>query len=82
MTSATYVLSVNRPAPEQGVPLGGPSIAVGPDGDVLVESTDAVVVVPLQRAAIDAARVRYPGYLAIRSDLYAAAWSRLPPSRD
>ena len=77
MTSATYVLSVNRPAPEQGVPLGGPSVAIGPDGEVLVESTDPVVVVSLQRAAIDAARARYPGYLAIRSDVYAAAWSRL-----
>jgi predicted amidohydrolase len=78
LTSATYVLSVNRPAPEQGVPLGGPSIAVGPDGEVLVESTDPVVVVTLERAAIEKARARYPGYLAIRSDLYAAAWSRLP----
>lgn len=77
MTSATYVLSVNRPAPEQGVPLGGPSIAVGPDGDVLVESTDAVVVVPLQRAAIDAARARYPGYLAVNSGIYAEAWARV-----
>ena len=77
MTSATYVLSVNRPAPEHGVALGGPSIAVGPDGEVLLESTDAVAVVTLQRAAIDAARARYPGYLAINSDIYAAAWARL-----
>jgi predicted amidohydrolase len=76
LTSATYVLSVNRPAPEQHVPLGGPSTAVGPDGEVLVESMDPVVVVTLQRAAIEKARARYPGYLAIRSDLYAAAWSR------
>ena len=29
MTSACYVLSVNRPYPEQGVPLGGPSVPVG-----------------------------------------------------
>lgn len=77
LTSATYVLSVNRPAPEQGVPLGGPSVAVGPDGEVLVESTDPVVAVSLQRAAIEAARARYPGYLAIRSDVYAESWSRL-----
>jgi N-carbamoylputrescine amidase len=78
LTSAAYVLSVTRPDPEQGVPLGGPSVAIGPDGEVLVESMDPVVVVALQRAAIDAARARYPGYLAIRSDVYAAAWSRLP----
>jgi N-carbamoylputrescine amidase len=78
LTSATYVLSVNRPAPERGVPLGGPSVAVGPDGEVLVESTDPVIAVTLQRAAVEAARARYPGYLAIRSDVYAAAWSRVP----
>jgi N-carbamoylputrescine amidase len=77
MTSATYVLSVNRPSPEQGVGLGGPSIAVGPTGDVLVESLDAVVIVTLERSAIERARTRYPGYLDIRSDIYAAGWAKL-----
>jgi N-carbamoylputrescine amidase len=75
LTSATYVLSVNRPAPEQGVPLGGPSIAIDPNGDVLVESADPVVVVTLEERAIAEARRRYPGYLAVYSDLYARGWS-------
>jgi N-carbamoylputrescine amidase len=77
MTSTAYVLSVNRPSPEQGVGLGGPSIAVAPTGDVLVESPDPVVVVTLERSAIEQARSRYPGYLSIRSDVYAAGWEKL-----
>lgn len=77
MTSTAYVLSVNRPSPEQGVGLGGPSIAVGPTGDVLVESLDPVVLVTLERSAIEQARARYPGYLAIRSDVYATGWAKL-----
>lgn len=77
MTSTAYVLSVNRPSPEQGVGLGGPSIAVGPTGDVLVESCDPVVIVTLERSAIEQARRRYPGYLDIRSDVYAAGWAKL-----
>ena len=26
-------------------------------------------------------RVSYPGYLSVRSDLYASAWSAIPPRR-
>ena len=40
LTSACYVLSVNRPHPEQGVLIGGPSVAIDPRGEVLVETTD------------------------------------------
>ena len=77
LTSGSYVLSVGRPAPEDGVPLGGPSIAVGPDGQVLLETTDTVAVVTLERAAIQQARTDYPGYLPIRARLYADAWDAL-----
>jgi N-carbamoylputrescine amidase len=77
MTTATYVISVTRPGPENGVPLGGPSIVVGPDGSVVAETTDAVTVVTLERAAIAKAHEEYPGYLAVRSDLYAEGWSRV-----
>ena len=38
LTTGCYVCSVNRPATEQGVLLGGASIAVSPDGTVIVES--------------------------------------------
>ena len=75
LTGSCYVLSVNRPAPEGGTPLGGPSIAVGPDGEVLAEGTDPVIVVALEREAVRRARVDYPGYLAQRPALYARAWS-------
>ena len=42
LTSGCYVLSVNRPDPEEGVLIGGPSIAVDPNGAVLLETTDRI----------------------------------------
>jgi N-carbamoylputrescine amidase len=75
LTSALYVLSVNRPAPEDGVALGGPSITVGPDGGILLETTDTLAIVRLARSAVSQARLDYPGYLPIRSRLYAQAWA-------
>ena len=74
MTTSAYVLSVNRPAAELGVPLGGPSVVVGPGGDVIVESHDPIVVATLDRAVITAARRRYPGYLASYATLYRDGW--------
>ena len=65
------MLSVNRPAPEEGVLIGGPSIAVAPDGEVLMETTDPVAIVSIDRSVVHQARRDYPGYLAIPSDLYA-----------
>jgi N-carbamoylputrescine amidase len=81
MTSGAYVLSVNRPAEEHGVPLGGPSFAVAPTGDVLSESTDILTIVPLDRATVARAKGRYPGYLATRSDLYAEGWKHVKRTR-
>jgi predicted amidohydrolase len=77
MTSCCYVLSVNRPYPEEGVPLGGPSIAVDPAGQVLVQTTDPIAVVTLDAEVVRRARVDYPGYLPVRARLYAAAWGEL-----
>jgi predicted amidohydrolase len=74
MTSGAYVLSVNRPHEERGVKLGGPSFAVAPTGEVIVETTDAMTLVELDRAVVTRARQRYPGYLATRADLYAEGW--------
>ena len=45
MTSCCYVLSVNRPYPERGVLLGGPSVAYDPNGDLLLETTDTLAPV-------------------------------------
>jgi predicted amidohydrolase len=75
ITSCCYVLSTNRPCSESGVALGGPGVAVGPDGSVLSESTDPVSVVTLTHEAVLAARREYPGYLSVRSDIYARGWS-------
>jgi len=77
LTSCCYVLSVNRPSPELGVLIGGPSIAVSPMGAVLAETTEPVVVVTLDRRAVESARQAYPGYLKIRADLYSREWGRL-----
>ncbi len=56
VTSCLYVLSVNRPIPEGGVAIGGPSIAVDPAGDVLLETTDTVGLVTLDGAVVRRAR--------------------------
>jgi N-carbamoylputrescine amidase len=76
VTSAAYVVSVNRPRPEGGVPIGGPSLAIAPDGAVLVETTDPLAVVSLDRSVVQRARLDYPGYLPVRAALYAEGWRR------
>lgn len=73
--TACYVLSVNRPGPEFGVPLGGPSLVVGPDGQVLAEAEQPLTCVTLEHEAVVRARSEYPGYLAVPSSVYAAAWA-------
>jgi 5-aminopentanamidase len=77
LTSTAYVLSVNRPEPEQGVLIGGPSVAVDPSGQMMVETTDRLALVTLDREVIREARADYPGYLPIRAGLYARAWAKL-----
>jgi len=79
ITSGAYILSVNRPAPEGGVLIGGPSVAVSPLGDVLIDSTDRISLVTLKRSVVEQARTKYPGYLPVRSDLYASAWGKIDP---
>lgn len=73
-TAATWIVSVNRPAPEAGAPLGGPSIAIDPMGEVVVESHETFTFVDVDTAHNEAALHGYPGYLAVRSDVYAEAW--------
>ena len=77
MTSGTYVVSVNRPHAEFDVAFGGPSFAVAPTGEVLVETNDAIAVVTLHRDVVEHARRQYPGYLAKRADLYAEGWLKI-----
>jgi predicted amidohydrolase len=77
LTACAYVLSVNRPDPEEGVLIGGPSIAIDPGGNMLVETTDRLAVVTLERGVVSQAREAYPGYLPIRAGLYAKGWAEL-----
>lgn len=82
MTSGCWVLSVNRPRPEGGTPLGGPSCAVAPDGTIVVEGTEMLTIATIDAEAVTRASTSYPGYLPLRSDLYAGAWrsARAKPS--
>jgi N-carbamoylputrescine amidase len=80
ITSCAYVISVPRPQPEIGVPLGGPSFAVAPTGEVLAEGIESIILVTVDRNLLDQMRRRYPGYLPVRSDLYAEGWKNLTRS--
>lgn len=75
ITSAVYLLSVNRPGPERGVSIGGPSVAVDPHGEILLETDETVAVVTIQRSVVAEARAAYPGYLEARAGLYARGWT-------
>jgi predicted amidohydrolase len=77
LTNSCYVLSVNRPYPEQGVLIGGPSIAVDPNAYVMVETTDTLALVTLDAGVVAKAKVAYPGYLPTRASLYADAWREI-----
>jgi N-carbamoylputrescine amidase len=76
VTSTAWVASINRPRPEAGVPMGGPSLVVAPDGTVVLETNEPVATVDIDREAVRRARQDYPGYLPQRCDLYADGWSR------
>ena len=60
--------------------LVGPSLAVDPDGEVLLESVDPVSVVTVERDEVERARAEYPGYLPLRAKLYARAWKAVTES--
>jgi predicted amidohydrolase len=80
LTGCMYVLSVNRPHPEEGVLLGGPSVAFDPNGELLVETTDPMALVTLDASTVTDARRAYPGYLPIHARLYADAWADIAGS--
>jgi N-carbamoylputrescine amidase len=77
LTSCCYVLSVNRPDPEQGVLIGGPSVAVDPNGNFMVETTDTMALATIDADVVRRARLAYPGYLPVRARLYADAWAEI-----
>ena len=77
LTASAYVVSVNRPGPELGVPLGGPSLVVDPAGTVVRETTESVSVVTLDLRQVARARRGYPGYLPFPAAVYAEAWQSI-----
>jgi len=80
LTGCIYVLSVNRPDPEAGVLIGGPSVAIDPTGHALLETTDRMALVTLGATTVTDARRNYPGYLPVRARLYADAWAEVAGS--
>ena len=73
LTSAAFVVSVNRPGPEAGAP----SYVVSPTGTVLLETVDPLAVLTLDLNEVVSARRGYPGYLEFPAAAYARAWQRL-----
>ena len=72
-----YVLSPNRPRPEGGAPIGGPSLAIDPFGHVMIETSDPIALVKLERSMVEQASRDYPGYLDRFPDVYAKGWLKL-----
>jgi predicted amidohydrolase len=81
VTTASFVISTNRPGPECGVEIGGPSIAIAPDGEVLLESEAPLACIELDPERVRVARLDYPGYLDVRADLYARTWREIARSK-
>jgi predicted amidohydrolase len=77
LTSCCYILSVNRPNPEGGVLIGGPSVVIDPTGNTIVETTDTLALATLDAKVVADARRGYPGYLPVRARLYADAWDAI-----
>ena len=60
LTGCIYVLRVNRPYPEAGVLIGGPSVAIDPSGEALLETTDRLALVTVDAAVVTEARRAIP----------------------
>ena len=77
ITSCTFVASINRPAGRAGEMTGAPSLLIAPDGEILVETEAPLAVAEVDRTRLVEARRTYPGYLPVRSALYADGWQRI-----
>lgn len=80
LMSGCWLISVNRPRPEHGAPIGGPSVAIDPNGVIVAETTDPLTVVEVDSATVQTAAGQYPGYLKRFPAVYADAWGRLAPN--
>jgi len=79
VTSGCFVVSPNRPAPTPEGFIGGPSIAISPTSEVLLETNEPLALVTLDRDVLQAARDDYPGYLDVFPDVYARGWESVDP---
>jgi predicted amidohydrolase len=77
ITSAVWVVTVNRPPVGKISPIGGPSAVIAPNGELVCETTDAIAVVRLDGDAVAQARRAYPGYLDFHPAVYAKAWNSI-----
>lgn len=74
VTSAAYVVTVNRPSSGEASPIGGPSAVMGPDGEILIETTESIAVVQLDPESVARAREAYPGYLEFQPEVHERGW--------
>jgi predicted amidohydrolase len=74
VTSAAYVVTVNRPSSGESSPFGGPSAVIAPDGEIVVETTERLAVVRLDSEVVARARADYPGYLSYHPDVHERGW--------
>jgi predicted amidohydrolase len=86
VTTASYVLSVPRPKPEEGLLLGGDAFCISPSGKITSSSSQTLLssnLDPITLCHIDAmeigeARVKgYPGYLTTRAADYGKGWKQV-----
>jgi len=81
VTSAAWVVTVNRPPEGDPSPIGGPSAVISPTGEMVGESTHGVLIATLDQKAVDQARKAYPGYLDHQPEVHGKGWSALGAQR-
>jgi N-carbamoylputrescine amidase len=74
VTSAAFVVTVNRPPVGDPSPIGGPSAVIGPDGEVVIETDEPLAVVRLDCEAVERARAAYPGSLDFHPGVHEKGW--------
>jgi predicted amidohydrolase len=82
VTSAAWIVTVNRPPEGDPSPIGGPSAVISPTGDVIAESARGVLIATLDREAVDQARKAYPGYLDHQPEVHGRGWTALGKSSE
>jgi len=77
VTSGCYVISSNRPATFPDGLIGGPSIAISPTAEVILETSERMATITLSRRVVESARNDYPGYLKMYPEVYARGWAKI-----